>query len=65
MSQDAIDDVLVLNTGDDFDGSSTAITNVNVDIEDALESLGPGHCDVPFGGVEFQPGLLDILLQQA
>ena len=50
MSQNAIDDVLVLNTGDDFDGSSTAITNVNVDIEDALESLGPGHRDVPFSG---------------
>ena len=52
MSQDAIDDVLVLNTGDDFDGPTTAIANFNVDIdiEDALESLGPGHRDVPFSG---------------
>ena len=52
MRQDAIDNVLVLNTGDDFDGSTTAIANFNVDIdiEDALESLGPGHCDVPFSG---------------
>ena len=52
MSQDAIDDVLVINTGDDFDGPTTAIANFNVDIdiEDALESLGPGHCDVPFSG---------------
>jgi hypothetical protein len=58
MSRDSIEglprfigyDVLVLDAGDDFDGSTTAITNVNVDIEDALESLGPGHCDVPFSG---------------
>ena len=52
MRQDAIDNVLVLNTGDDFDGPTTAIANFNIDIdiEDALESLGPGHCDAPFSG---------------
>ena len=50
MRQDAIDNVLVLNTGDDLYRSTAAITNVNVDIEDAIESLGPGHCDVPFSG---------------
>jgi hypothetical protein len=50
MSQDAIDDVLVLDVGDDLDGSTAAITNVNVDIEDAIESLAPGHCDVSFSG---------------
>ena len=50
MSQDSIDDVLVLDAGDDFDGPTTAIANVNVDSEDALESLGPGHSDVPFSG---------------
>jgi hypothetical protein len=48
MSQDAIDDVLVFNTGDAF-CRSTAMT-VNLDIEDSLESLGPGHRDVPFNG---------------
>ena len=50
MSQDAIDDVLALDAGDDFDGLTTAIANVNVDIEYALESMGPGHCDVSFSG---------------
>ena len=43
MRQDAIDNVLVLNTGDDFDGPTKAIANVSVDIEYSLESLGPGH----------------------
>jgi hypothetical protein len=33
MSQDAIDNVLALNTGDDFYRSNTAIANFNVDIE--------------------------------
>ena len=50
MSQDAIDDVLVLDAGDDFDGPTTAIANVNVDIAYALESMGLGHCDVSFSG---------------
>ena len=50
MNQDAIDDVLVLDAGDDFDGPTTAIANLNVDIEDALESLGAGYRDVPFRG---------------
>jgi hypothetical protein len=44
------DDVLALDAGDDFDGLTTAIANVNVDIEYALESMGPGHCDVSFSG---------------
>jgi|TARA_B110000259_G_C13887025_1_gene351348 hypothetical protein len=48
MSQDAIDDVVVFNTGDAF-YRSTAMT-VNLDIEDSLESLGPGHRDVSFNG---------------
>ena len=30
---------------------STAMTaNLDIDIEYALESLGSGHCDVPFSG---------------
>ena len=36
MNQDAIDDVLVLDAGDDFDGPTTAIANLNVDIETRL-----------------------------
>ena len=52
MSQDPVDNVLVLNTGDDLDRSTAMIANldidIDIDIEDALESLGPGHRDVPF-----------------
>jgi hypothetical protein len=55
MSQDPVDDVLILNatvrrSDDDFDGPTAATTNFNIDIEYTLESLGPGHRDVPFSG---------------
>ena len=50
MSQDAIGDVLVLNTGDDLYRSTAMTANLDIDIEDALESLGPGDRDVPFSG---------------
>ena len=50
MNQDPVDNVLVLNTTDDPDRASTASTDLDVDIEDALESLGSGHSDVPFSG---------------
>ena len=43
MGQNSIDDVLVLNTSDDSDRAYTASTDLDADIEDALESLGPGH----------------------
>ena len=48
MSQDSADDVLVLNTGYDLYRSTTMTANLDIDIEDALESLGSGHCDAPF-----------------
>lgn len=50
MSQDPVDGVLLLDASDDFDRPTAATANLNVDIEDALESLGPGHRDVPFSG---------------
>ena len=50
MSHDSVDDVLILNASDDFGGPTAATTNFNIDIEYALESLGPGHRDVPFSG---------------
>ena len=46
MSQDAIDDVLVLNTGDDLYRSTAMTADLDIDIEDSLESLGPGHRSV-------------------
>jgi len=36
-------DVLILNASDDFGGPTAATTNFNIDIEYALESLGPRH----------------------
>ena len=50
MSQDAVDNVPVLNTGDDLYRSTAMTANLDIDIEDALESLGPGHRDVSFSG---------------
>lgn len=45
-----VDDVLILNASDDFDVPATATTNFHIDIEYALESLGPRHRDVSFSG---------------
>ena len=50
MGQEPVDDVLILNASDDFDGPTAATANFHIDIEYALESLGPGHRDVPFSG---------------
>ena len=40
-------DALILNTSDDSNRASTASTDLDVDIEDALESLGPGQLAPP------------------
>ena len=48
MSQNSIYEVLALNTGDDLYRSTAMTANLDIDIEDALESLGPRHRDVPF-----------------
>ena len=50
MSQNPVDNVLVLNASDDFDGPTAMTANLDIDIEYALESLGPGPRDVSFGG---------------
>ena len=50
MSQNPVDNVLVLNTGDDLYRSAAMTANLDIDIEDALESLGPGHRAAPFSG---------------
>jgi hypothetical protein len=33
VNQDPVDDVLILNASDDFDGSTAATANLDVDIE--------------------------------
>ena len=43
MSQDPVDDVLLLDASDNSDSTSAATANLNVDIEHTLESLGPGQ----------------------
>ena len=50
MSQNAIDDLLVLDAGDDSGRSTASTANFNVYVEYSLESLGPGHRDVLFSG---------------
>ena len=45
-----MDNVLVLNASDDFDGPTAMTANLDIDIEYALQSLGPGPRDVSFGG---------------
>ena len=49
MSQDPVDGVLLLDASDDFDRPTAATANLNVDIEHALESLGPGHSSMALG----------------
>ena len=43
MSQNSIDDVLVLNTRNDLDRPAAPTADLNIDVEDTLESLCPGH----------------------
>ena len=43
MSQDSVDDVLVLDTCDDSDRSAAAAADFDVYVEYSLESLSPGH----------------------
>jgi hypothetical protein len=49
MSQDPVDGVLLLDASDDFDRPTAATANLNVDIEHALESLGPSHSSMALG----------------
>ena len=50
MSQNPVDEVPGLNTGDDLERSTAMTANLDIDIEDALESLGSRHRDVPLSG---------------
>jgi len=53
MSQNSIDDVLVLNTAvrrfdDDLYRSTATTANFDIDIEHAFKALGPGHSRMTF-----------------
>ena len=49
MRQNSIDDVLVLDTRNDPHGTTATAANLNVDVENLLESLGPGHGGMTLG----------------
>ena len=49
-SQNSIDNVLVLYTRNDPDGTTAAAANLNVDIEYSLEPWSTGHCRMSLGG---------------
>ena len=50
MSQNSIDDVLVLDTSDDLHRPPAAAAEFDVYVENSLESLSPGHGGVALGG---------------
>lgn len=50
MNQYPVNNVLVLNAGDDSDRTTTVTANCKVGIDHALEPLRPVHNDVPFSG---------------
>ena len=50
MSQDPVDDVLILNASDDFDRSTAAAANLDINVDDPLQTLRPGHRSVTLDG---------------
>ena len=48
MLEDVRDHRWAFNTSDDFDMTAALFTNLNVDIEHALEALHPCHGAMPF-----------------
>ena len=50
MNQDPVDDVLILNAGDGFDGSTAAAANLDINVECPLQTLRPGHRRVTLNG---------------
>ena len=49
MSQNTIDNVLVLNTRNDFQRPATPATDLYVNIENPLQALRPGHSSMALG----------------
>jgi hypothetical protein len=50
VSQYLIEYLLLLYASDNFDRASAFATNLYLNLEDTLESLGPGHRRVTLGG---------------
>ena len=50
MSQNLVYDVLVLNTRNDLNRPAAPTADLDIDVEDALEPLSPGHRGMLFGG---------------
>jgi hypothetical protein len=48
MSQNLVYDVLVLDTRNDLGRPAAPTTNLDIDVEDALKTLSPGHRGVTF-----------------
>ncbi|MFT6956371.1 MAG: hypothetical protein ACJAYC_001375 [Halieaceae bacterium] len=42
MSQNLVNDALVLNTRNDLDRPAAPTANLDIDVEDALKTLSPG-----------------------
>ena len=49
MRQNFIDEVPILDARNDPHGTAATAANLNVDIENSLESLGPGHSGMTLG----------------
>ena len=49
MSEDSVNNVLVLDARDDSDRSTAAAADLDVYVENTLEPLGPGHCGMTLG----------------
>ena len=50
MSQDSINGLLVLKTGNRPDSTSAPAADLYVNVENAFQALGPGHSSMTLGG---------------
>ena len=48
----------VFNAANDFDVTTAVLTDFDVDIEDAFESLHPAHSAMPFIGTFVEPAFI-------
>ena len=60
MGEYLSDDVRIFDAGDDLHGSAAGLASLDIDIENTLEALGPGHDDMAFGGCPFSKSIGSI-----